>query len=158
MATDNFLKKKSILGLADRVSLCQAPDTIQFPSTLSWMYAGVGTNVYKAFTTVQTADLNLISNIDIIRDLIIGIGQQINCSIPYYDGDENSSSIIIPIICQKSIETVITGTMRIFEGCGVTSLNNGCLISGYIKYTYTKINNEAKAEKLECGTYYYSLM
>ena len=45
--------------------------------------------------------------------------------------------------------------MRIFEGCGVTSLNNGCLISGYVKYTYSKINNGAEAEKLECGTYYY---
>ena len=37
MATDKFLDKKSVLGLAERVPMCPPPETIVFADSIEWM-------------------------------------------------------------------------------------------------------------------------
>ena len=50
MATDNFLDKKSVLGLAERVPMCPPPETIVFADSIQWGGGSfTGGNQYQSF-------------------------------------------------------------------------------------------------------------
>lgn len=63
MATDNFLDKKSVLGLAERVPMCPPPEIFDW-SSITWSVGGRNPQHY-----VQSATINDADTIDIAQKM-----------------------------------------------------------------------------------------
>ena len=63
MATDNFLDKKSVLGLAERVPMCPPPEIFDW-SRITWNVIGRNQQHY-----VQSATINDADTIDIAKKM-----------------------------------------------------------------------------------------
>ena len=76
MATDNFLDKKSVLGLAERVPMC-TPETIVFADSIQWLGSSqTGGNQHQYAENIDTTD---ITNYGLLEQL--AVGQSIACKI-----------------------------------------------------------------------------
>ena len=61
MATDNFLDKKSVLGLAERVPMCPPPQIFDW-TRISWVNVGRTQQHYIQSATISDADTIDIAN------------------------------------------------------------------------------------------------
>lgn len=128
MATDNFLDKKSVLGLAERVPMCPPPETIVFADSISWIGSSLmNYNQQQYANNIATSD---ITNYDLIEKL--ALGQCIACQIKI-----NGEQEILPLFLAKYLNNATTTTsIQQYTAKGTTVLNDG-KIAGVI-FTYTK--------------------
>ena len=102
MATDNFLDKKSVLGLAERVPMCPPPETIVFADKIQWAGSSLSNkNQHQYNDNISATN---VSNRELIRKL--AIGQSIACKIKI-----NGEQEILPLfLVSKKVEILSTGS------------------------------------------------
>lgn len=148
MATDNFLDKKSVLGLAERVPMCP-PETIVFADSIQWLGNSLtGGNQYQYAANLDTTD---ITNYDLLEQL--AVGQSIACKIKI-----NGELEVLPLFLAKYQSGVYAGTSRQqYEAKGTTVLSDGKIACVIFNYTINKTIHVGKPQTitriLSCQVY-----
>lgn len=148
MATDNFLDKKSVLGLAERVPMCPPPETIVFADSIQWLGSSqIEGNQHQYAENISTAN---ITNYGLLRQL--AIGQSIACQIKINGGRE-----VLPLFLVSNTNS-LTGTYRIYTYItkGTTVLNDGKIAGVIFEYIYRMLQSVGVptiTETLNCHVY-----
>lgn len=120
MATDNFLDKKSVLGLAERVPMCPPPEILVLSDDISWNFRSITTPSSKQEQYADNISLSLIENYEIV--IKSAVGQNIVCKIPItISGDKYVSylnlikqeSEVTTNLVQKITKITVNGTTRL---------------------------------------------
>lgn len=126
MATDNFLDKKSVLGLAERVPMCPPPEIFNWRS-INWTTGGRNQQHY-----IQSATINDADTIDIANKMPRN-GMNI-CS--FYEKNTN----------QLTFAPIIKFSDTVFYGMGVTK--DGRVL--YITMTMTSSSINSFSVQIHC--------
>ena len=150
MATDNFLDKKSVLGLAERVPMCPPPETIVFADSIQWGGGSfTGGNQYQSFQS-QFNVSQYVSNLELIRKLTIG--QSIACQIKI-----NGEQEILPLFLVSSQPKNQLGNIRTqYITKGTTVLNDGKIAGVIFEYQYgwtSETSPSLVIETIQCYVY-----
>lgn len=143
MATDNFLDKKSVLGLAERVPMCPPPETIVFSDKISWVGSSLSNlNQYQYANNISILN---VTNFQLVANL--ALGQSVACQITIQGEVET-----LPLFLTKRL-TNSTGTTGIVQNIakGVTVLDNG-KIAGVI-FTHMVTISGLSRTTLSCQIY-----
>lgn len=148
MATDKFLDKKSVLGLAERVPMCPPPETIVFADSIQWTGNSL-TNKNQHQYNENISDTN-VSNLELIQKL--AIGQSIACKIKI-----NAEQEILPLVLVSMTNDVSAlGSISTYITKGTTVLNDGKIAGVIFKYIYQIIKNTGISrivKTLNCHVY-----
>lgn len=127
MATDNFLDKKSVLGLAERVPMCPPPETIVFANSIQWTGISLtGGHQHQYAENINTKD---ITNYGLLEQL--AVGQSIACEIKI-----NGELGVLPLFLAKYQSSVSAGTFsHQYEAKGTTVLSDGKIAGVIFDYT-----------------------
>ena len=148
MATDNFLDKKSVLGLAERVPMCPPPETIVFADSIQWVGSSLANKNQHQYN--ENISATNVSNRELIRKL--SIGQSIACKIKI-----NAEQEILPLfLVSKTNDVSASGSITTFITKGTTVLNDGKIAGVIFKYIYQIIQTTGLSrivEALNCHVY-----
>lgn len=130
MATDNFLDKKSVLGLAERVPMCPPTKTIVFADSIEWAgFSLTGGNKQQYAENINTTD---ITNYGLLEKL--AVGQSIACEITI-----NGELEVLPLFLAK-YQNRVSGDIlsQQYEAKGTTVLSTGEIAGVIFDYTIKK--------------------
>ncbi|HIZ86331.1 MAG TPA: hypothetical protein IAC04_07560 [Candidatus Coprenecus stercoravium] len=148
MATDNFLDKKSVLGLAERVPMCPPPETIVFADSIQWGGGSLSNKNQHQYN--ENISATNVSNREMIRKL--AIGQSIACKIKI-----NGEQEILPLFLVSMTNGVsASGSISTYITKGTTVLNDGKIAGVIFKYIYQLIKTTGLSrivESLNCHVY-----
>ena len=148
MATDNFLDKKSVLGLAERVPMCP-PETIVFADSIQWLGSSqTGGNQHQYAENIDTTD---ITNYGLLEQLTVG--QSIACKIAI-----NGELEVLPLFLAKYQSNVSAAISRQqYEAKGTTVLSDGKIAGVIFDYTINRITTTGTSQRitriLNCHVY-----
>ena len=148
MATDNFLDKKSVLGLAERVPMCPPPETIVFADSIQWFGSSLSNKNQHQYN--ENISVTNVSNRELIRKL--AIGQSIACQIKISGNQENLPLFLV----SKTNDVSASGSIATFITKGTTVLNDGKIAGVIFEYIYQKIQTTGLSrivETLNCHVY-----
>lgn len=147
MATDNFLDKKSVLGLAERVPMCP-PETIVFADSIQW--GGVSLLNKNQHQYSENISAINVSNREMIRKL--AIGQSIACKIKI-----NAEQEILPLFLVSKTKDASASNSTTYITKGTTVLNDGKIAGVIFEYIYQIIQQSTGlsriVETLNCHVY-----
>ena len=128
MATDNFLDKKSVLGLAERVPMCPPPETIVFSDSIQWLGHSLTNGNQREYN--DNISSSLVTNHVLVSNL--ALGQSVACQIKI-----NGKVEILPLFLAERLTTQ-SGTIQTIKSIakGANVLDDGH-IAGVI-FTHTK--------------------
>lgn len=148
MATDNFLDKKSVLGLAERVPMCPPPETIVFADSIQWGGGSLSNKNQHQYN--ENISATNVSNREMIRKL--AIGQSIACKIKI-----NAEQEILPLfLVSKTNGNSASGSISTYITKGTTVLNDGKIAGVIFEYIYQIIQTTGLSrivEALNCHVY-----
>ena len=149
MATDNFLDKKSVMGLAELFPMCPPPpETIVFADSIQWD-GGSLTNKNQHQYNENISATN-VSNREMIRKL--AIGQSIACKIKI-----NGKQEILPLVLvSKTTSSSSSEVSSTFITKGTTVMNDGKIAGVIFTYIYKTIQTTGLSrivETLNCHVY-----
>ena len=149
MATDNFLDKKSVLGLAERVLMCPPPETIIFADSIQWIGNSLSNKNQHQYN--ENISATNVSNREMIRKL--AIGQSIACQIKI-----NAEQEILPLflVSKTSVISTSGSIFTYYITKGTTVLNDGKIAGVIFEYIYQTIQGTGLSrivETLNCHVY-----
>lgn len=130
MATDSFLDKKSVLGLAERVPMCPPPETIVFADSIQWL--GSSQTGGDQHQYAENIDITDITNYNLLPQL--AVGQSIACEIKI-----NGELEVLPLFLAKYQRNESTNILsQQYEAKGTTVLSDGKIAGVIFDYTINR--------------------